>query len=507
MAEKIVIIGAGVSGLSAGCFARMNGYEAEIYEMHSKPGGLCTAWKRKGYTIDGCIHWLTGSGPKDSFYKLWEEIGAVQGKRMINHDVFYRFTDSNRRTFSVYSDVDKLEAHMKELSPEDSETIKLLCRLIRKFTKFQMPMDKAFELYNFFDIIKMISKMRPIMKDFDFCNKITVGEFAERFKDPLLRETLPKMLADRDVTLLALVITLALMHNKAGGIPEGGSLEFARAIEKRFLDLGGKAFYSEKVDKILVEGGKAAGIHLAGGKEIRADHVISAADLKTTLYEMLDGKYIDPMHEELFRSVKLFPSSVQVSFGVNMDLSHEHDCLCECYKLHKPLTIGNQKHNWLTLKNYCYDPTLAPKGKSVLECIFNSDDFEYWQKLYSDKKTYQVEKKRIAELVADELDCKYPGLKSHIEVIDVVTPMTYVRYTGNWKGTFMTWVLNSDNAKRFRLVKKTVPGLDNFWLSGMWVMPPGGLPTAVKTSRDIIQMICRKSRKSFKATPALPAPP
>ncbi len=143
----------------------------------------------------------------------------------------------------------------------------------------------------------------------------------------------------------------------------------------------------------------------------------------------------------------------------------------------------------------------------MLECIFNSDDFEYWQKLYSDKKTYQVEKKRIAELVADELDCKYPGLKSHIEVIDVVTPMTYVRYTGNWKGTFMTWVLNSDNAKRFRLVKKTVPGLDNFWLSGMWVMPPGGLPTAVKTSRDIIQMICRKSRKSFKATPALPAPP
>ncbi len=61
MAEKIIIIGAGISGLSAGCYARMNGYDAEIYEMDSKPGGLCTAWKRKGYTIDGCIHWLTAS--------------------------------------------------------------------------------------------------------------------------------------------------------------------------------------------------------------------------------------------------------------------------------------------------------------------------------------------------------------------------------------------------------------------------------------------------------------
>lgn len=150
MAEKIVIIGAGISGLSAGCYARMNGYKAEIYEAHSIPGGLCTAWKRKGYTIDGCIHWLTGSSPGDSFYPLWKEVGAVQGKRMINHDVFYRFTDSDKRTFTVYSNVDKLEAHMKELSGEDSETIELFCRLIRKFTKYQIPMDKAFELFNFF---------------------------------------------------------------------------------------------------------------------------------------------------------------------------------------------------------------------------------------------------------------------------------------------------------------------------------------------------------------------
>lgn len=497
MAKKIVIIGAGISGLSAGCYARMNGYEAEIYEMHSKPGGLCTSWKRKGYTIDGCIHWLTGSDQGDSFYKLWEEVGAVQGKRMINHDVFYRFSDLRGRTFTVYSNVDKLEAHMMDLSPVDSEAIELLCRLIRKFTKFQTPMDKAFELYNFLDIIKMISNMRPFMKDFDFCSKITIGEFAERFRDPLIKETLPLMLADRDVTLLAFVITLALMHNKTGGIPEGGSLEFARTIEKRFLDLGGKAFYGERADKILIENGKAAGIRLAGGKEIRADYVISAADLRTTLYKMLDGKYIDPMHEDLFRSVRVFPSSVQVSFGVNMVFSREHDCLCECYKLKNPLLIGNRKYSWFTLKNYCYDPALAPKGKSVLECIFSSDDFEYWQQLYSDKNAYQVEKKRIAALVTDELNSKYPGFKSNIEVTDVVTPMTYVRYTGNWKGSFMTWILNSNNAKRFRLVKKTVPGLDNFWLSGMWMMPPGGLPTAVKTARDVIQLICRKNRKHF----------
>ena len=70
---------------------------------------------------------------------------------------------------------------------------------------------------------------------------------------------------------------------------------------------------------------------------------------------------------------------------------------------------------------------------------------------FLDQNAYRVEKKKIAEVVADELDRKYPGFKSQIEVSDVVTPMTYVRYTGNWKGSFMTWILNSDTAKRFRV--------------------------------------------------------
>ena len=58
MTKKTVIIGGEIAGLSAGCYAQMNGYETEIYEMHNLPGGLCTAWQRKGYTFDGCIHWL-----------------------------------------------------------------------------------------------------------------------------------------------------------------------------------------------------------------------------------------------------------------------------------------------------------------------------------------------------------------------------------------------------------------------------------------------------------------
>ena len=55
---KISIIGAGVAGLSAGCYLQMNGFETEIFEKHSRPGGLCTSWKRGEYTFDGGIHLL-----------------------------------------------------------------------------------------------------------------------------------------------------------------------------------------------------------------------------------------------------------------------------------------------------------------------------------------------------------------------------------------------------------------------------------------------------------------
>lgn len=501
MAKNVVIIGAGIAGLSAGCYARMNGYEAEIFEAHTQPGGLCTAWKRKGYTIDGCLHWLTGSTPANNFYQYWAELGAVQGRRMIDHEVFYRYTASDGKTLSLYCDADKLEAHMKELSPQDSETIELLCRLIRKFAKFQMPVGKAFELYNILDVILMIIRMMPYGKDFTFCNNITIAEFSQRFKDPFLREIFSRvLLSGGDYPLFALVSTLSLLHVKAGGVPEGGSLEFAKAIEKRFLDLGGKISYKSKVVKILEKDGLAVGIKLEEGREVKGDYIISAADLRTTLYQMLDGKRVDPMHEELFKTCKLAPSSVQVSFGINKDLSSETECLAEEYKLRTPLTIGNQEVDWLMVKNNCYDPTFAPKGKSVLECLIEVKDFQYWEKLYSNEEAYDKEKARISSVIASELEHKYPGLQSAIEVTDVVTPMTYVRYTGNWEGTYMTWIIPPEKAKRFQMVKKTVPGLDNFWLSGMWVQPPGGVPTGVMTSRAIIQIICKRDKKRFQTS-------
>lgn len=75
--KKVAIIGGGVSGMTAGILLQKAGLDTEIFEKHTVPGGQCTGWKRDGYMIDNCVHWLTGSRPGSSLYDLWVEVGVL----------------------------------------------------------------------------------------------------------------------------------------------------------------------------------------------------------------------------------------------------------------------------------------------------------------------------------------------------------------------------------------------------------------------------------------------
>ncbi|NUM46567.1 MAG: NAD(P)/FAD-dependent oxidoreductase [Anaerolineales bacterium] len=84
--KSILIIGAGVAGLCAGIYGQLNGYQTKIIEKHKIPGGLVTAYRRKGYLIDLCIHWLAGSGPGFFMHRYWNEVGLLEGREFIQHD-------------------------------------------------------------------------------------------------------------------------------------------------------------------------------------------------------------------------------------------------------------------------------------------------------------------------------------------------------------------------------------------------------------------------------------
>ena len=292
MSGKIAIIGAGVAGLAAGCYAQMNGYQSHIFELHDIPGGLCTAWERKGYIIDGCIHYLFGSGAGQPFHRMWEELGAVQTRTMIDHDMLLQVCGEDGRTLRVYCDPARLEDEITGLSPTDARLAHELAEGVRRFAAFDMTLmyDKPRPLMTPQDYALFGQRMLPFMLPLIKFGMISARQYADRFKDPFLREAVARMFGWPEMPLMAGMQLLAYMHNGNAGFPAGGSLEFARALERRYLALGGQISYKAQVEQILVTDDAATGVRLYNDEVHTADIVISAADGRSTLFAMLDGR-------------------------------------------------------------------------------------------------------------------------------------------------------------------------------------------------------------------------
>ena len=498
MSKKVTIIGAGIAGLSAGCYLQMNGYDTEIFELHDKPGGVCTSWTRKGFTFDGCIHWLVGTRDGSSFNKAWRELGALPGPRIVDHEEFIRIEDKTGKELIVYHDPDRLERHLKELSSVDSAVIEELCNDIRKLQTVRTPLGTPQNWQERLDFLKMVPGLLRLTMFFVRKRKLTMERFSERFKDPFLREAWRRLSDSPDFPVMWLLMNLAWISGGDAGYPEGGSLEFARSIERRYLSLGGKVSYQSRVKEITVEGGRATGIRLEDGSTYPADVVISAADGHSTIFDMLGGRFINDEISGIYDNWPLYTPLVQLSLGVARDMSDEPHSVS--FPLEKPLVVGGKSRHSLGYMLFNFDPTLAPAGKSAI-VIFLATYYDNWEKLYENKDKYTAEKARIAAEVMDILDRRWPGFKDDVEVVDVATPMTYVRYTANWRGSYEGWLPGKENRKYMLTgLKKTLPGLEGFYMIGQWLMPGGGLPPAALHGREVTKMICKKDGRKFTST-------
>ncbi len=490
--KKIIIIGAGIAGLSAGIYARRNGYDATIYEMHFLPGGMCTAWKREGFIFEGCMHYvgLVGSSPKHTTYHQWKELGVIPKMKLLHQEIFHAFRDKNGRTFNMYTNLDRLEKEMLSLSPSDAQDVKILCKVVKRYTWFIRNTGKN----PFLLFAKAVGILRgiPLLKNYGDMN---MGEYAARFNDTLLRDAFTYLFGYPDFACTNIFFFLAGNHLQATGFPQGSSLAFARTIERNFLELGGEIKYKKKVERILIEGGRAVGIELEDGKVENADIIISAADGHATLFDMLEDRFTHPSLRNRFETQPHYPPFIQVSLGVNRELSDTPHAIKA--QTEAPFEIAGQSRQELWYQHFAFDPTMAPQGKTSLTVLYPSD-LAWWERIGYQNEAYRAEKHKILDTTIAQLEKVLPGISSQIEVNDVATPFTTRRYVNNWKAGLGFMMTKSLAGEMVMNPQYALPGLDGFYMIGLWVKG-FGVPMAAASGKEVIQKICNADSKKFKA--------
>ncbi|WP_416469278.1 NAD(P)/FAD-dependent oxidoreductase [Saccharophagus degradans] len=529
--ETMLIIGAGLGGLSTGCYAQMNGYKTHLLEMHEIPGGCCTSWEKGKFTFDWCVSWLLGSGPGNEMYDVWREIGGLDGKQIRHPEVFNIVTTASGDSVRFYSDPDKLEKHLCEISPEDTKLIKNFCKGLRQFIKCLKvyPFLKPVGLMKWHEKARMLASFIPHFNLIRKTISTLMTDYSANFKSPVLQEAFNFILYEKhpNFPVLPFYFQLASHATHSAGVPEHGSLGLARSIEARFLKLGGKVSYNTKVEEILVENNTAVGVRLSNGEKLFADIIVSASDGYNTVMRMLKGKYLNDTYRKLYTECitkpdLVFPGYFTLFLGLEKHFAEGE--YCTTYILPEDLAeqLIGIRHASINVqfRNTLY-PELSPRDTSIIYLSYFCD-IAPWRELAEGEeqvsrdfkgehihtlpvkrgRAYQLAKKQVASLLIDFLEEKFPGLRNAISTRDIATPLTQVRYTGNYDGSVLGWQPFVESGESLEEeVKRSgpgLPGLQNFYFSGVWATT-GGLIRAATAGRHVMQFICKDDNKAFSA--------
>ena len=489
MSGQIIIIGAGVAGLSAGIYARRCGFDVTILEQHTIPGGMCTSWRRKGYLFEGGIHWLTGSSPKTQLYELWRDVGALGDNIKVRYDEPFRSMEWNGKTVCLYRDIQKLQKHFDEVSPEDAAATQRLVSDLRALSKIEMPiMDikgvKAAHPRKM--SLGALVKMLPAFPKMGKLGKLSAGEYAANFKHPALRLLLNSVVTE-EYGATSLLFTMRTLAEGDGGYPEGGSLAMTKRMANTFTGLGGKLLLGTKADKVVSKDGAAVGINV-GGELLTADAVIVTQE---TLAAM--GLFDTPPKDEWLAKLKRDTKPAVCCFvgvGIRAELPETPG-----FELSNPIQCGGFFYPILAMNNYSDYPGYAPDGCTTLTTAFMGDSYDYW-KATRDEGRYEAEKQAVADQVSRAICQKYPQAEGKIEVIDVATPLTYERYTGASRGSWMAVMGKGESPSS--ACPCTLEDTKGVYFAGHRTMMPGGLPVALMTGRNAAQMVCRQFDVIFR---------
>jgi all-trans-retinol 13,14-reductase len=486
-----VIIGSGLGGLScAAAFARQ-GFRPLVLEKHDRAGGYATSFTRPGgFVFDVSLH-STTAGERDGAHNLIPGFPEISSVEFVAHPNLYRavFPDYDfrvpQKNLQGYIDL------LTGLFPDEAAGIRSLFDDMKGFTN---------------DINKFVSAggqvdMSRFPMDFPYLFQNytrTWGQMVDaRITNPKLKAVVSTQWGYYGLPpskLAALYYAMpAIGYLEAGGYyPRGRSQDISNAFVDFIEKKGGKVLLKTPVEKILVDGDTARGVMTKDGKNYAGKVVVSNANAYDTFHTMLDGgealaEYIAKLDRY---SVSL--SSFQIFLGLTQDLVREAGIEDSeifvaagyddeaAYEGARKADVENGGYG-LTLYDKIFEG-YSPKGKNTIN-IIALQGYEHWEKYAADyrkgeKTAYRAEKERMARILIEKTEKRFlPGLSKAIEVMEIGTPLTNTRYTGNYRGAVYGWDQTVDNSGASRLPHKTP--VKNLFLAGAWTRPGHGYSAVV----------------------------
>ncbi|MCA9675595.1 MAG: NAD(P)/FAD-dependent oxidoreductase [Kofleriaceae bacterium] len=485
--RHLVIVGGGLAGMSAGCYALRSGFRVTIVEHNLALGGVCTAWQRGPYTVDGCIHWLTG-GPFQRVYEELEILPAVP-LRTLTSWMTYRDARDGLEV-SIDADLDATFARLRALAPEDADELARMRDAVAEVAAMELPI-AAPELTGLREGLRRLWHLRDAAGAVVHFRKST-GQWArERLRSPRLRQLLVRLVPE---TAPALFLLMVLGYLERGWLsrPVGGTAVFRDALERTYRGLGGQVVLHGTVDEILVAGDRVRGVRLADGELIDADVVVSTSSAPETVLRLLGGRYEADAVRDRMATWKMFDPIVLASFGVEGRFADQPPLMV--IDGVPPFDAGGRTVDTLYLRIGNDEPAFAPPGHTVVQAMLTTD-YAWWA---TRGTGYGAAKDAMGAAVLDHLEPHLPGLRAAVRMTDLATPLTYWNMARSWRGAFEGWMPTGDSM--FGHIDKRLHGLAGFYQCGQWVEPGGGVPTAVLSGRQAIELACADDGRTFVPT-------
>lgn len=471
----VVVIGAGIAGLTCAAFLARSGKKVKVLEQHYVPGGCCTSFSRQGFRFDAGVLHLTGGKESGAFQRV---LSALEMEDEIEFkEQFQRFVFPDV-SFESTRDVDSLPEQLKQMFPQEAGNIAQLFDTMKSIYRD----------------VKKLPALSPLLAKHRH-------ESFQELLDSHIRDGKLKALVNANwhlwhpmwrnsaIDYSALLITEQL---RGYFYPLGGIQTIPDAFVRVLQANGGEIEFRSLVDRVLFDEGKATGVETRKRKRIRADQIVSNVAARSTFFNLIGEEHLPPHFGTALNRLEVSLSSFYVYLGVDIDprsagVDAPETIVYESYDNTQEWELLLQGEVSIPCFGIAVptfeDPTLAPEGKHVV-IVMTMAPYHLKQ------RSWREEKQRMADSLIAKAEKLIPRLSEHIVVRDSASPLTYESYTLNSLGAAMGWAFSPGMFLKRPSQKTPIP---NLYLAGHWTTPGGGVPAVALSGLRAARMVLGES--------------